>query len=318
MKQALQQEQAPFYRIFKKQCEQHAFSHAYLLEGRYQTKEAALYMAASMVCEEGTDGACEQCARCQRVYDLNYADLVYIDGQSTSIKKDDILKLQQRFMTSTLERNSRKIYILDGVENATDEAMNALLKFLEEPEGQSTNGILLTKQRHQVLPTILSRCQVYRLRDAQASILYEQAIAMQIDPEEAFFLSKTLQSPSQLNAMEEDIQFKETLGYVRSFTVEFFKRETLGIVFAQSLVSTKKMDREGFKRFLDYWILYLEELMLGNSRFNQVSSTQTNLRRQRFLHYLTTSITIRDRITRSVNVGLLVDQWGFILMEGTL
>lgn len=49
------------------------------------------------------------------------------------------MKLQEMFTKTALEEKSYKIYIMNHVENATPDAMNALLKFLEEP-GERCRG----------------------------------------------------------------------------------------------------------------------------------------------------------------------------------
>ena len=53
--------------------------------------------------------ACETCDTCQRVLHNEYADMIYIDGTTTSIKKDDIIKLQEAFNKTGLEEKGKKI-----------------------------------------------------------------------------------------------------------------------------------------------------------------------------------------------------------------
>ena len=64
-------------------------------------------------------------------------------------------------MKSSVENNG-KVYILKNIDNATTQAMNSLLKFLEEPV-EEVYAILTTKNINKVLPTIQSRCQVIKL-----------------------------------------------------------------------------------------------------------------------------------------------------------
>ena len=111
----------------------------YLFTGEKGTpkKESAYLLAQSLLCLNVNENgfACETCDECQRLIHGNYADLIYIDGLKNSIKKSDILTIQEHFSKTNLEKYGKKVYILDGVENATPVAMNTLLKFLEEPEG---------------------------------------------------------------------------------------------------------------------------------------------------------------------------------------
>lgn len=59
--------------------------------------------------------------------------------------------------------------IINSIEGATDEAANAFLKNLEEPQ-EDLYFILTTESIHKVLPTIVSRCQVIKIQDTRYSI----------------------------------------------------------------------------------------------------------------------------------------------------
>ena len=50
-------------------------------------------------------------------------------------------------------------FVLGVAENTTPEALNSLLKFLEEPQGSDTLAILIVENQARILPTIVSRCQ---------------------------------------------------------------------------------------------------------------------------------------------------------------
>ena len=63
------------------------------------------------------------------------------------------------------------IYVLDHAENATPDALNSLLKFLEEP-GSDMIAILIVEQLDRVLPTIISRCQNIPFTPLRASQCY--------------------------------------------------------------------------------------------------------------------------------------------------
>ena len=56
-----------------------------------------------------------------------------------------------------------KVYIIDEAHNLTNEAFNALLKTIEEPP-EHVIFILATTEAHQIIPTIMSRCQRYDFR----------------------------------------------------------------------------------------------------------------------------------------------------------
>src|SRR4029079_9173832 len=68
-----------------------------------------------------------------------------------------------------------KMYILDEVHMLTSESFNTLLKTLQEPP-KHVIFVLATTELHKVLPTIVSRCQVLRLKKPTTEVLTEQII----------------------------------------------------------------------------------------------------------------------------------------------
>ena len=87
-----------------------------------------------------------------------YFDLIVFDGAKSSIKKEDIVYIQNQFTRPGLEKINQKFYVLKNFEYATKQAVNSLLKFLEEPT-ENTCCILTTSNVNLILETIISRCQ---------------------------------------------------------------------------------------------------------------------------------------------------------------
>ena len=99
---------------------------------------------------------------CKKIDNKTYRDLIILDGNKKIIKKEDISDIQKRFSFAPFEKCNKRIYILKNVDNSTIEAMNSLLKFIEEPP-KATYAILTTKNISKVIPTIKSRCQIFYL-----------------------------------------------------------------------------------------------------------------------------------------------------------
>lgn len=85
---------------------------------------------------------------------------------------EDIRNLidQLRFLP---QQGSYKIYIIDEVHMLSTSAFNAFLKTLEEPPAHVI-FILATTEKHKILPTILSRCQVYEFRNISVQDIYKK------------------------------------------------------------------------------------------------------------------------------------------------
>ena len=112
----------------------------------------------SLVCS--STPFCDNCEACKKINNNAYFDYIEFDGYQSTIKKDNVIFIRNQFSKSPSEIAGKKFFILYGVENSTKEAMNALLKFIEEPL-EDTYAILTTKNISKVLPTIKSRCQIY-------------------------------------------------------------------------------------------------------------------------------------------------------------
>ena len=120
----------------------------------------ARILAKAINCENiSPEGeACNECVTCRSFNDgasLNYFEL---DGASNN-SVDDIRELveQVRYVPQT---GRYKVYVIDEVHMLSSSAFNAFLKTLEEPPPYVI-FILATTEKHKILPTILSRCQIF-------------------------------------------------------------------------------------------------------------------------------------------------------------
>ena len=159
----VQNKQRFVYQTFSNALTSKRLAHSYLLLGNPGTplKETAIYLAKSILCDHPAPLADETCVTCKRIDNGDYPDYVIFDGEGASIKKEDVAHLVSSFQQTALERKGIMVYVIHLVENMTTEAVNALLKFLEEPPDHAY-AILTTENESRVLPTIISRCQSIR------------------------------------------------------------------------------------------------------------------------------------------------------------
>ena len=120
----------------------------------------ARILAKTINCENPTrEGeACDKCQSCLSFNDgasMNYFELDAASNNSVDNIRD--LVDQVRFVPQT---GKYKVYVIDEVHMLSSSAFNAFLKTLEEPPSYAI-FILATTEKHKILPTILSRCQIF-------------------------------------------------------------------------------------------------------------------------------------------------------------
>ena len=113
--------------------------------------------------------ACDQCESCLSFNSGRAIDITELDAASNN-SVDDIRNLVDTVrippQLAEINPNARKVYVIDEVHMLSAGAFNAFLKTLEEPPKYAI-FILATTERHKILPTILSRCQVFNFNRIQ-------------------------------------------------------------------------------------------------------------------------------------------------------
>ncbi len=128
----------------------------------------ARILAKTINCENQTaEGeACNECTSCKDFQDGRSLNIHELDAASNN-SVDNIRELtdQVRFAP---QAGKYKVYIIDEVHMLSAAAFNAFLKTLEEPPPYAI-FILATTEKHKILPTILSRCQVFDFKRMSAA-----------------------------------------------------------------------------------------------------------------------------------------------------
>ena len=205
----LEKYQPIIYKTFVNAKREEKLTHAYLLSGSIgmPLKETAMYLAKSLLCDEPNPLACEKCITCLRVDEGNYPDVRVFDGSEGRIKKEDVQRIIGSFDKSALEDKGIMIYVIHLVENMTSVAVNALLKFLEEP-GRNVFAFLTTENESKVLPTIISRTQVLRFREIDRQEIIKNAEIAGVLEEDAELLSGFYNDSDTIKNIAESDEYK--------------------------------------------------------------------------------------------------------------
>ena len=130
--------------------------------------------------------ACNECESCQAFNEQRSFNIHELDAASNN-SVDDIRQLVEQVRIPP-QIGKYKVYIIDEVHMLSTSAFNAFLKTLEEPPRHAI-FILATTEKQKILPTILSRCQIYDFNrigiqdivDHLASVAQKEGISYELD-----------------------------------------------------------------------------------------------------------------------------------------
>ncbi len=250
-KALLKQSQPVAWKTLSQTLKSGRLSHAYLFYGPKNNakNQMAVLFAQSLSCEHPDEEgfACQECESCRRIEKEESADVYYLHpgGVRRSkpltrkeieqwwkteqmagakgpwrIRKEDILQIQDAFKTTAASEGERRVYIIDQYEQATPSASNSLLKFLEEPQSALT-GVLLTDQLANILPTIVSRCQLIPFRARSVQSLQNELDEVIDDPK----LTATLARAGYDLQKAQDLLEDEAIFEIREAAERFWKQK---------------------------------------------------------------------------------------------
>ena len=153
-----------------RQLQANKLPHALLFSGVKGAghEELALWLTQVLLCQHyHVDNlnilhGCNQCKTCQLFASNSYPDHITLSTDKATIGVDEVRKLSQ-FFEKTAHIGTAKTAWVKQADSMTISAANALLKTLEEPTANSFI-ILTTNSVETLLPTIISRCQQFKIR----------------------------------------------------------------------------------------------------------------------------------------------------------
>lgn len=154
--------------------------HAYLFSGPRGVGKTtcARIFAKTINCFQLSEGgeACDQCESCQSFNENRSYSIHELDAASNN-SVDDIRTLTEQVRIPP-QIGSYSIYIIDEVHMLSQAAFNAFLKTLEEPPAHAV-FVLATTEKHKIIPTILSRCQIFDFNriKVEDAVVYLKQIA---------------------------------------------------------------------------------------------------------------------------------------------
>jgi DNA polymerase-3 subunit gamma/tau len=232
--------QSPITTTLKNAIRNNQLAHAFLFCGPRGVGKTtcARILAKTINCENRTEEgeACNQCASCQSFNHGQSFNIHELDAASNNSVEDiRTLTEQVRFAP---QAGKYKVYIIDEVHMLSASAFNAFLKTLEEPPSYAV-FILATTEKHKILPTILSRCQIFDFRriTIQDTVDHLQEIcdkeAIKADPDALHLIAQKTEGcmRDSLSTLDKiisftngDLTYKNTLEHLNILDYDFYFR----------------------------------------------------------------------------------------------
>lgn len=204
---------------------------------------------------------CGICQSCRKLVSGNHPDIRVLDADEP-LKIAQVRDLQREMALSPVEGQHR-VAILCNFERATTSAANALLKTLEEPAPQVVI-ILTATEPGNLLPTIVSRCQILRLRPlSHSEVLESLQSRWQVESEKAELLTQL--SAGRLgwavNALTDEEFLERRNQYLNDLLdlLRMHRTERLGYANEMS------RDAANLKEVLTLWLTVWRDLLLLKS-----------------------------------------------------
>lgn len=260
----------------------------------------ARILAKTINCENlQADGeACNECHSCKSFNEGSSFNIHELDAASNN-SVDDIRTLVEQVRFAP-QAGKYKIYIIDEVHMLSSSAFNAFLKTLEEPPSYAI-FILATTEKHKILPTILSRCQIFDFKriTIQDTVDHLQEICqkenIQAEPDALHLVAQKTDGcmRDSLSTLDKIVSFtgghltyQNTLEHLNILDYDYFFRVMDAVLqqdIAGSLLIFDEILQKGFEgdNFLNGWAEFLRNLLM--------------CKEEKVLHLLEVSGNLKDR-----------------------
>ena len=319
--------QPVIYQTFLNSLQKDQLSHAYLISGNNGAPllDVATFFAKSILCDDPSPLACNSCITCLRVDDGNYPDFFAFDGSKATIKKEAVTTIESAFEKKAFENKGIRVYVLHLIENMTIEAINSILKFLEEP-GQKVYAFLTTNNENVILPTIISRCQVLRLKLIDKQIVIKTALEEGVDKKDAELLSYFYNDGELIKEVLEDKESNNAFFTAKECFEEIIQviaeGETNDIIYqAQSNITNRIKTKEACRYFINMLVMAFEDAINIQNQKNAFLESYATI-----LETLANKLSHLDEsliellkcsgvINTNVNIPLLIDHIFYIITK---
>jgi len=298
---------------------QAALRHAYLITGPAGVgrRTLAIRLAQALSCQSPSAPGvpCRTCRACKQVEAGQNIDLMLVQAEHEggTLKVEQVREVQ-KFLSLKPYQSAYKIVIFLRFQEANPNAANALLKTLEE--APSYGLLLLTADNaEQLLPTIVSRCEILRLRPVSVEAVESFLAARQIEPEKARLLAHLSDGRPgyalRLAGDEKTLDFRaEKLDDLRNLLAAPLRER---FAYAEKIAK----DKDALRRSLFLWLSWWRDVLL---RAAGAGTALTNIDREAELEAVAAQLSLPvarkttqaiedaiEKLEKNVNARLLVE-----------
>jgi DNA polymerase III subunit delta' len=295
------------------------FRHAYLFAGPpgLGRRTLALRFAQALNCTTplAPGVPCGTCRDCKQIEGMRHPDIniIQADSEGGTLKVDQVREVQRALSLKPYQVNYRVALFL-RFQEANDNAANALLKTLEEAPAHAVL-ILTADNPEQLLPTIISRCEIIRLRPLPVATIEADLLERGVEAERARLLAhisggrpgyaRTLVDDATLLEKREE-RLNDLQSLLPAARVEKFS-------YADKL----SKDKDSMRQAILIWLSYWRDVLL---RVAQANTSLVNIDRNMEIEFLASRLdlpTVRrvvgnletalEKMERNVNSRLLAE-----------
>lgn len=242
--------------------------HAYLITGTPGIGKMRLAhaFARALNCTHDDVAArpCGECRSCKLIYSGNHPDMLYSErDERTGRLKIDTLRDLMRLLALKPFDSRYRIAILEGFDRADPRAQDAMLKTVEEPPPHAVL-LLLAESTENIMPTIVSRCQVINLRPVPASEIAAFLGMHGADEEHADLLARLSSGRIEwaLEALKNDVIMEERADMLNMLNEVIYSKRVRRFEIAADLEKIARKDNDALRYLLETWQTYWRDVLL--------------------------------------------------------
>ena len=236
-------------------------SHAYILDGKEKTGKQLISktFAKLLLCENSKNEPCLKCSSCISFESGNNPDFFFIDGNKKKLGVSDIRENIIKNIETKPFKYKYKVFIIKDAHNMTIQAQNAILKTIEEPPKFAV-FLILSKNYNSFLPTILSRCILFKIKPLSPNIIENFLISKNINENMAKFYA--IYSRGSIGKAIEIAYSEKFIAFRQDIINDVNKLDELDLIQLYNLIDKYDNIKENINEILDIYLLVYRDSLI--------------------------------------------------------